>query len=328
MTGQIVWAKRPSPARCETWFKARVRPGDSGRWATAWSLVAARAEKDLPDVAEQDGEAAADDEARSIVATLREAMSAGRRIVEREPDARETTVDVGPHEYAREVVLADRASQEEQVVDYRRQYLPGGLLRDDAEVGEWVAAHTPTEPVEADHPVVQWTGFDGRPRRRASGGSRELVELWSLADRLAKRYGWSRPSAVTFVLAGGVPAAPMLRIAARTGLSSWAASVTLTVHPDVPVAAVANAYRAAQRTLNGPGRARLVSADVSEAVVAATTTPGSWHQKHAAYMATRPGRRDERHDDDFRRVVERARHRLVGTGATRQRIRRLLAPAE
>lgn len=328
MAGQITWASRPAAAETKTWFRERARPADLRRWETAWFLVAHRVELDLPDIAEAEGEEAAARAARELVAELRAAMRAGQPIAAEQAQDRTVTVELGPHQFAREVVLAEMAGREDRVVAFRREHLPVGLLADDEELAEWIAARaagelvgTLAEMFEAAQPVVVWTRFDGRSNQRPAGGNPELVALWGLAERLAKRYGWHRASAVTFVLAGGVPSAPMLTVRSNVGLST---SVTLTVHPDVPVATVATAYRTAQQTLNGPGRARLVSDEVAEAVVAASVTPGGWHDKHEVYRAARPGRVDGRSDDDFRRVVERARVRLVATGSGLDPLRRLL----
>lgn len=321
VTGQITWANRPAADEAERWFRERVRPADAARWATAWHLFAERVANDLPDTADTDGEDEAQRVADGFVTELRGAMRAGVPVIE--PKERDRVgVGVGPHEWARAVVLVQEAEKERRVGGFRRQHVSGGLIGDDESLSAWVVDRAPSELVGASTEevlaavgrAVEWLGLDGTPRRRPHGDRSVLLELVNLARSLADRYGWSQRAAVTWLLAGGVPSAPMLRAEGASGMAAWDASVTLTVHPDVPVHLVANAYREAQRDLNGWGRPRLLSEQVADAVVTSAFVPGTWAAKHRAHQ--------ERHGDgiasadDFRRTVERARAKLLGGGAS------------
>lgn len=320
MDGQITWAERPAEKRAEAWFRRKVKPSDDGRWATAWALMAEKAARDLPDLAEQHGEEEAQAEARRMVSDLRRAMRAGAPIREADEVDR-TPADLVPHQRARSVVLAQVAEQDADVVAYRKAHLPGGaLLAGDAEVAAWMAERSQPIPPgtfvevgEALRPLVGFVGLDGLVRQWPAATSPALLELVDLAELLAKRYGWSEPAAVTFVLAGGVPGSPMFRLDFRPGSTSWGGSVTMMVHPAVPASVVAEEYRRAQLVMAGSGRARLSSAEVCDAVLVDALNPGTWDAKATAYVKA-TGRKRYDSGDNFRRVVQRAHWRMLGGG--------------
>ncbi len=311
-------------------------------------MVRDRALRDVPNIAEREGAEEAAAERKHFVAQLRDAMSAGVPVRAPRPvgsvDAGTAHVD---HEWARAVVLAQRAAEDDDVRAFRAEHLPGGLRTSTAELRAWLGEMTPTEPVRVTRrrgeaewettrrlaervgPVVRLVTFEGEPLEVRACRTEPLTTLYDLAAQLGRRYGWEPETAATFLLAGGVPESPMISVQVAAGLLPWSARVELAVHPDTPVSSVAAAYAAAQRQVSGGERARLVSAEVARAVVAASMPLGSPAQRHAAYVDA--GGRAYDSPRNFVAVTERARRKLLGVeersegAAAMRRIRRMLA---
>lgn len=251
---------------------------------------------------------------RQLVAAMRDAARAGAVVgTADEDDLGETRGrrNLAAHAAARSVVLAEVARTDPQVIAYRARAIPDGPVTSTDELRRWVEQRwRPTDQVQ---PSLSWVDLEGNPLGVVSvdGSAPELRGLPGVSARLAKRYRWNKATAATWLLADGVAPSTMLRVNSATGMRPWNAQVTLTVHPDVPAAEVAAAYRDAQRRLLGPGRPRLLDETTSASVIAAFTTPGTWHRKHAAAAVLDPptGCAD---GASLRVVVSRAAAKLIG----------------
>ena len=292
----------PDVQELEAFFRGRV-PGDPDRWAALWASSAEEAEERRSYCEVEPDEWPADVEV--LTRRLRAGMGAGR--VVKPTGAKRTlgegvgSAELGAHQTARSVTLAEHAAANPRVVDFREAWLRDGVRVTDEEVRAWAVGHV--GPVS-----VPWATEAGDVERvelaDEVGGA-----LSSLVRVLAPVYRWEPALTAAFVLTGATPHAPMLRVRrdVRHGGTAGTASdlITLRVHPDVPAVEVEAAYRAAQAEHWGT-RAHLIGDRTAEAVFRSVTVPGGPAAQNAAMG------RPYSDAGNFRRTVERAKARLMG----------------
>ena len=184
---------------------------------------------------------------------------------------------IGPDRRAEALarIFAADASRLDEVKWFRQRRLRGHLL-ELASVAGWIlrrrrpgaaqvlvsvpdgagAAPLPTHLLPRHVGTLSYlTGEDPFPRAVILPGAGTLVELKTIASRLAMRYSWAEAEASTFVLTGIPPALPLVR-AVIDWRSPWRAATTISleVHPSTTPAALAGAYRQVRAEVLGRGR--------------------------------------------------------------------------
>ena len=253
-------------------------------------------------------------------------------------------------QFALSVLLANEASRDKNVLDFRSDVLKGELLGWD-DVEDWV-----NRQAEDDGPPTVWlTGVPVPtlrrpiPKRPASSGTSPLdigggyvargigyrvlvceagegsprmrtrtavngVLHWqrSLRESLANRYLWTEAQTSVFVLTGATPLLPLISASTTVRLSSSAlARITLTVDPALPVREVADAYRELRGELLA-GRFRNISEKHSRLAAFAAERPAgeSWHERMTAWNKRHPKWKYSWRSN-FARDCARAQQRLL-----------------
>ena len=182
-------------------------------------------------------------------------------------------------------LFADSAAEDKKVGDWRRKYLPEGLL-DASGIEDWIRIKQredgpptqyrryamrpakdpePAQPdlddfVESSWEILSYTLDDDLRYALQVGRNGCLDELRQLARYLLSKFGWSEESAVRFVLTGEVPLIPRAQVSVKTfGLSLGSPGAYIRVHldvdPSVPPEQLTRWFREIRQRLV-PGRRR------------------------------------------------------------------------
>jgi hypothetical protein len=221
-------------------------------------------------------------------------------------------------------LLAAEASQDTDVVGFRREELCGGLVSPEG-VADWierraepatdlvvVAVDRPDEPLEHLRRVLEYAGPPSTVVQRLPVVVNSTLDrLRVLSESLANRYAWQPAQGSTFVVSGLVPILEPVR--ARTAIRypvSAASRIMLDVDPTVTPREVAERYAATRKRVL-PGRSRRMSEKhLRLAVYAATRAEGTWTERMRGWNDEHP---DERysHEANFQRDAPRAKKRLL-----------------
>lgn len=239
------------------------------------------------------------------------------------------------------MIMASRASQDEELASFRQDVLGKRLLRA-AEVEGWIknvarnqgrATTWVKAPVEwtwkpkrkqirrrvmpfdlngarLNYEMLRYLSVDGEVRGELTTAEGVLERLRRLSERLAARYGWSEAAATSFILSGETPLCAAIRYRVRTSSTVPARTrLVLEIDPALPPPVVAAFYREVRRSL--VKRVRSLSAKHLRLAQFSVESPvGSWVQRMAAWNRNNP---NHRYDvvGLFRRDCERAVERLV-----------------